>query len=158
MKPRDSGFTLVEVLAAVVLASVLSVIAVGGFGRLARSQEQQGTVNELTSALRNAQVRAVSEARTYCLQINAAAGTYRLRRGTLTPTTTSCSQQIAGSYRVQGASTLSGVTFATVDGLPTVFFTARGTATSGQVKVSRPSSARISTITVEGLTSRVSSN
>jgi prepilin-type N-terminal cleavage/methylation domain-containing protein len=122
---RDGGFTLVEVLAAIVLASVLAVLAVGGFSKLAKAQEQDGTVRELVSTMRNAQSRAVAEARTYCVQFDAAAGEYRLRRGDSASLVPRCDLQVAGSYRAQGSTLLSDVTFTVVDGLPTVFFTPR---------------------------------
>src|SRR5436309_2038343 len=64
---HDSGFTRVELLAAMLIVGILTGIAVGFFKTWSRSQQEIGTAQEVTSALRNADERALSEDVAYCV-------------------------------------------------------------------------------------------
>lgn len=149
----DSGFTLLEVLVAMVLFGVLVGLVVGPYARYRLGQEHKGSTRELVAFLRRAQVRAVSEETTYRVDI-ASDGT------------------IATVYRFNGVSydagqviepsnsriTYTGASFVQPSGGTgtSVWFYARGSGSKGSVTVTRSDSSKTYSIDVEGLTARVS--
>lgn len=159
MLPRpsdDSGFTLVETLVVMALMAVGMAIAVSGFQSYAKSAEHSGTRDEIVSALRAANQRALSEASAYCVRFHADGTTWSTYRGACGGTLVKGPEQVAGNEV-----TLVDVDFLRPDGTPggrDITFTARGTASKGSVEVHRAGSPEIYTVTVEGLTARVSSS
>lgn len=152
--PRDSGYTLVEVLVAVVLLGVLMAMAVGAWSSWARAHEQSGTARELQSLLRSTHQRAITEGNAMCVQFDTLANQYTVYRGVcadpgreelLGPYETDGGQVRLASPAFTGSTVTSGVTFF-----------ARGTATPGTVTVTRDGSSKIYTLAIEGLTGRVS--
>lgn len=153
----DGGFTLVELLVVVVLMGVGSTIAVSGFQGYARSAEHSGTRNDVSSALRAAHQRAQSEATSYCVSFAADGKSWSTFRGAC-----GTGQLVKGPEDVGGAEvTLTNVSFLRPDGTPgsrDVTFTARGTASKGSLTVTRTGSAKTYTVSVEGMTARVSTS
>ena len=153
----DRGFTLVETLVVVVLMGVAATIAVGGFQAYSKSAEHSGTRNDVVSALRAAHQRALAEATVYCVRFDASGKTWTTYRGTC-----SAGTPVKGPEDVEGAQiSLADVSFLHADGTPgsrDVEFTARGTASKGSLKVVRAGSSKTYTVSVEGLTARVSSS
>ena len=148
---RDHGFTLIEVLVTVGLASVLMAFAVAGYHRWAIASEQSGTARELQSLLRNTQQRAVTEGTAMCVQFDTAANTYRVVEGT-------CDDpgvQLQGPFRTADDRVAIASPSFTAGSTGVTFF-ARGTASAGSVQVVRDGSTKVYTIDVEGLTGRVS--
>ena len=152
----DAGFTMIELLVTIsVLVGVLA-IAVTGWVGWARASAQQGTAQDIQSVLRQAQQRAVTEASSLCVLFDTTAGTWRLYRGRCeSPTKT----LLPGKWstpdsRVQ----LTAAAFTTTTGtsLPGVSFTSRGTASPGSIQVTRTGASEVLTVSVEGLTGRVS--
>lgn len=149
------GFTLVEMLVSLSIVGVMTSLAVAGWSGYAAASEHSGTRDTVVSALRAANQRAISEAKPYCVTFNPAAGTWETRR-------LSCTGAVVkGPEEVQsGRVSLTDVAFVQPDGnaQPQVLFTARGTASKGSLKVRRADSSKVYTVSVEGLTGRVSSN
>jgi prepilin-type N-terminal cleavage/methylation domain-containing protein len=151
---RDGGFTLIEVLVAISLMSVMMFIAISGWSSWARASEQAGTARELQSVMRRTQQSAVTEGRAMCVQIDVAANQYSVYRGACAdasrtkiwgPMSADSSQVAFTAPDFPGPGTGTGVTFY-----------ARGTASSGSVKITRAGATRVYTVSVEGLTGRVS--
>lgn len=155
----DQGFTLIELLLTMTLFGMLTALAVMPLRAYQAAQEQRSASRDVVAALRNAQVRAVSEGTTYKVQFSAHqvqvfrgnAGVYSLAR----------------SYSVANAVTLAvtspGFTPATSVATPSpapvqdAYFYGRGTASAGSITVTRSSSAtKAYTVRIEGLTARVS--
>lgn len=153
----EGGFTLVELLVVIVLMSVSAGLAVGGFQSYARSAEHSGTRNDVVSALRSAHQRALAEAGVYCVRFAADGKSWTTYRGTCAAGTVVKGPEDVGGKQV----TLTDVSFLRPDGTagsPDVEFTARGTASKGSVKIVRSDSSKTYTVSVEGLTARVSSS
>lgn len=147
---RDHGFTMIEVLVTIGLASVLMAFAVAGYHRWAVASEQSGTARELQSLLRNTQQRAVTEGTAMCVQFDTAADTYRVVEGTCADP----GDQLQGPFpTADDRIELASPAFAS--GSQGVTFFARGTASAGSVQVVREGSSKVYTIDVEGLTGRV---
>lgn len=149
------GFTLIELTVVMAIIGILGALSTTGWLRYQRSVEQRGSAQELVSALRNAQQAAQAEAVTYCVSLDSAGRSFTVYKfacgsgGTVVkPATTTQSARVGLSLPV----------FTQSDGstAPTVSFLPRGAATKGSVKVTRSGSDKIYTISVEGLTGRVS--
>jgi type II secretion system protein H len=160
----SSGFTLVEMLVVMVIAGLIMSTAAWSFLSYQRAHEQNSTAMEVTSTMRNAAERSLSEGRTYCVYFNTTTQTYDTYRQDCTDTTKRVSRAKPDSSRVLLATPafpapspaiVNQVTPCPVAGRCAYFYP-RGTALAGTVKVTRTGSAKAYTITVEGLTSRVS--
>ena len=152
---RDQGFTMVELLVALSVLGVMTGLAVAGWSGYATANEHTGTRDNVVSALRAANQRALAEAKSYCVTFDVAAGTWTTRRLT-------CAGSIVkGPERTVGGSiTLADAGFLQPDGTtqPQVLFTPRGTGSKGSIKINRSGSSKVYVVSVEGLTGRVSSN
>lgn len=155
--PRDSGYTLVEVLMVIVLMGLMMAISVAGYGAWAKASEQSGTARDLQSLLRQTQQRAVTDGNAMCVLFDVAAGSWTVYRDTCSVVAT---QDPALRDRAFGPdepdSSAVHVSEPLFNGGPGVTFYARGTATQGQVKVTRDDSTKTYVLHVEGLTGRVS--
>lgn len=151
----DQGFTMIELLVSLSIVGVMTALAVTGWSSYARSNEHTGTRGDIVSALRAANMRALSEAKPYCVTFDVAAGTWSTRR-------LSCAGAVVkGPENVEGPEiSLADGGFLQPDGStqPQVLFTPRGTGSKGSIKVKRAGSSKVYVISVEGLTGRVSSN
>lgn len=150
---RDAGFTLIEVLFAIALSGILMAIAVPSWRHYQRAADERGTAESVVSVLRNSQQRAVAEGRTYCVRFSTSAGSWSVYR-------TSCGSGTAlQTGQVQGGSTqLASAGFDQPAGgqAADAYFYASAKAGGGTVKVTRAGSTTSYTISVEGLTGRVS--
>jgi prepilin-type N-terminal cleavage/methylation domain-containing protein len=152
----DDGFTMIELVVVMLIAGVLSSIGIFGFINWQRTAQQQGSASELVSTLRTASERAISEGRTYCVDLSSAT-TYSLWRYSCTTATGS---QIAGPFKAQSKVTLAATntlpaTAACQTGHKCVYFYPRGTAVPTAVSVASSVRSRVYTVHVEGLTARV---
>lgn len=150
----DAGLTLVELLVGMVIVTILAVSSVSGWTRYQRTVEHRGTAQELVSALRSAQQSSLAEAAAYCVPFNTSNRSYEVRKGSCTSGTVAKPATSTQSTRVS----LASPAFLQPDGTTTsnVSFFARGSATKGTVQVRRAGSTKTYTISVEGLTGRVS--
>lgn len=151
----DAGLTLVELLVGMVIVTLLAVSSVSGWTSYQRVTEHKGTAQELVSALRNAQQRSLAEAATYCVAFDTGNRSYELRKFACGAT------GVVAKPATRTQSTRVGLAapaFLQTDGTTasSVSFFARGSATKGSVQVRRVGSTKTYTITVEGLTGRVS--
>lgn len=158
--PRaDAGFTLIEVMVVMVISGVLASIGVFGFSSWQATSQHQGTADELVSQFRNASVRAISEGRTYCVDIKSGGRSYELWQyacGGATGVRQGGAKGVQGDDIVLAAASALAGSPACPAASRCVYFYPRGTASPASVTVQsskRPS--KTYTVRVEGLTSRV---
>ena len=153
---NESGFTLVELMVVMLIAGVLMTIGVFSFVNYRKTSQQRGTAKEVVSLLRNASERAISEGRTYCVDIAAD----RL-------STTTWQRACGPSGTALGDTTRTQSTKVTLEATVTnpspvcptshqcLYFYPRGTATPATVVVRSSARSKTYTVKVEGLTARV---
>ncbi|HET8616462.1 MAG TPA: GspH/FimT family pseudopilin [Actinomycetales bacterium] len=161
----DSGFTLVELMVTMTVASIMLAIGIFGFANWQRAAQQKGSARELVSTLRNASERAISEGRTYCVDINAAGTameTWRYTCGVNPASPPAPASQLLQKTSTQSTKVTLTATVTNPSPAPTcptsyrcVYFYPRGTATPATVVVASSVRTKTYTVTVEGLTARV---
>lgn len=160
---RESGFTMVELVVVMSIVGVLMAIATFGFTSYRNTSEQRGSAQEMLSALRSASEQAISEGRTYCVDLAAGASgnrTYSTWRKACTAA--GGGTQVGGTKQTQSARVTftSAVTSpspapACAAGHSCIYFYPRGTALPATVTVASSARSKTYTIRVEGLTARV---
>lgn len=150
----DGGFTLVEMMWSIAIFGVLAAISVGGLRGWTQAREHSGTAAAVQSLLREAQQRAVTEGRATCVSFDVGTQAYAMYRGSCDdPTRVLLQTRHPDAGRVR----LAAPAFVGPSGsTPGVTFKPRGTAWPGSVQVTRTGSGKIYTVSVEGLTGRVS--
>lgn len=154
----ESGFSLIELLVAMALAALMATLSMTAFRSYQRAQAHKAAVREVVSVLRNAQVKAVTEATTYqCKFTSDSLEIYR--DGSLPP----ASGNKVRTYSLEGALefvTGSPYGFTHPDGAtrPNCLLYARSSATAGEILVRRTDTDpdRDLAVRLEGLTARVS--
>jgi len=157
----DQGFTLLELLVAMILGGILMTLGVFAMRNYLIAQRHSGTATDVRSTLRLAGEQALSEGKTYCVRFTST--TWTLYKSDCTV----AANKAGGPWSVQdGQISFSNVSFPApatpvanqTTACPTAgacaYFYPRGTALAGSLQVVRNSKAY--TITVEGLTARVS--
>ncbi len=151
----DRGFTLVEVMVTTVLMVIVGALTMTSLVAYARAQDHQSSAEEVVSVLRTTAQRSLAEGRTHCVAFDTAAETWTVRRTTCAATGTVVGQGDARTgISLQAAAFTLQPTQACPGGASCVYFTPRGTASPGTVGIAR--AADVITVTVEGLSSRVS--
>lgn len=157
-RSADAGFTLIELLMTMMVMAVMTGLAGTSLMAWKERSAQSGARDETVSLLRNTAMRSLSEGRTYCVHFTGN-GQWTLYR-------TACDADPAHVVSETGLNDeLSDLapTFTYTPGLvgdcPTAgacaYFYPRGTASPGEVLVTRPGSDVSYTVVVEQLTSRV---
>jgi prepilin-type N-terminal cleavage/methylation domain-containing protein len=156
---RDEGFTLVELLVTMIIAGVLTAIGMFTFANYLKVSQQRGSAREVVSLFRTASERAISEGRTYCVDIAADGRSTTMYRYACDGAATSVAsgRTKTQSPKVTLSATVSypAPTPACPSGDKCVYFYPRGTATPTTVTVLSSVRSRVYTVTVEGLTARV---
>jgi type II secretion system protein H len=150
MKRSENGFTLIEIMVSMALASILMVMAVGGYRYFSANRSLDVAAREVTQQIREAQTMAVSTGNTHRVVFNVADSTFVMQRR-------------VGSDWVSSApleELPSAVEFDTssppdFDGDAVIEFYARGTSESGTL-VLQNSNSETKTIRVDGETVNVS--
>ena len=158
----ESGFTLVEMMAAMVVFGLVATMAMMSFRGYDRSASHRGAARETVAVLRNAQVKAVSEAATYqCTFVPSTPGGPVNKLNILNPAasivktyTLRSNLSFVATGTSHGAA--HGFTHSSTTGNSNCFFYARGTATAGTVGIRRADDAAEYDVKIEALTARVS--
>jgi type IV fimbrial biogenesis protein FimT len=149
-RPADDGFTLVEVLVTMAIASLLFALGAAGWRAYAAGQAQRAAADALVVLMREAHQHAVTEGVGYGVRLTPAGGPWVLLRSPATDCTGGTAR--GGEVPSRGGVSLVGGSFPS----SCVYFKPRGTATPGTVQVVRDGTSTAYTITVEGLTGRAS--
>lgn len=150
----DAGFTLIEVLVVIGIFSILALFGVGGFRNWAIASDHRGAADGIEMAMRQAQVRAITEGVSFCVTFDTAASTYTINRYACGTTL----ERVQGPTKIENAKVkINDVQFTRADGsiAPDVLFKPTGSAWSGYVTVTRTGSTKSYRINVEGFTGRV---
>ncbi len=160
---RDSGFTLIEIMVVIALMGILATFGVGSWRAWIAASNQKGAVVDLQTDMRQTQVRAITEGVDLCIDFDTTAGAYTIYRdGRTAPTTPfTC---VAPRTKINGPVTLpanvhmNSVVFTRLDGTSAgqIVFRASGRAWPGGLVIARDGSSKTYTMSVEGLTGRVS--
>ncbi len=162
----ESGFTLIELMVAMVLFGILASIGTVGFRTVQASLQARGAHRESVTQLRTVQARAVAENTAYCVDFGAATGNswnvYRVPggdQGALSAGFTCTSGTKVATYTAPGKTSFSAVSFQQRNGSFTSYglFYARGAASGGSFKIGG-GGASVYTVTVDSLTGRVASS
>ena len=146
----DGGFTIIELAVAMAILGILLAMAGPAWRNYQASQEDVSASREVVSVLRNSQVRATSEATTYRVDFDAGAKTLTVFRYN---GTTPVQRQVV---RLEGQRVRVHEVVFPAPSTTSVFFYPRGTASPGRIVLKRSDREVRKTITVEGLTGRVS--
>ncbi len=151
---REGGFTLLELLVTMTFLGVLVAIAVAPYKNYQRSSAHLNATRKVVASLRNAQVNAVAENATYRVTFAADGKSWQLARQNGTAWNNIGPAVTPGD----GVVTVRNLAFRQADGSigPVVYFYPRGSATKGSLSVGRDDRAKVYSVTVEGLTARVS--
>lgn len=165
----ERGFSLIELLIAMALASIIATLSLTSYRAYNRSADHRGAAREVVAILRNTQVRAVTEAATYqCVFTATELTIYRDPNiPPTTPRTRAVYSLTEGRFRnnlrfvvtapngfTYPAST--NPTYPAGVNAPNCFFYARGSATPGTIEVERVDRGTRHSVDLEGLTARVS--
>jgi type II secretory pathway pseudopilin PulG len=141
-----------------VIAGVLMTIGVFSFVNYQKVSQQRGTAREVVSLLRNASERAISEGRTYCVDIAADGLSTTTWQRACGPSGTA----LGDTTRTQSTNVTLDATVSSPSSAPEcptshqcLYFYPRGTATPASVLVKSSARSKTYTVKVEGLTARV---
>lgn len=162
-RTSDDGFTLVELIVVMSIVGILMAMSAFGFSSYRNTSEQRGSAQEMVSVLRAASERAISEGRTYCVDLAAAASGNRAYSTWRKACTTAAGGVQSGGTRTTQSSRVTFTTTVTnpspapacAAGHACVYFYPRGTALPATVTVASSARSKSYTIRVEGLTARV---
>lgn len=162
---RDQrGFSLVELMVTMSIAGTLAAISFFGFTNYRNTSQHQGSAQQIVSVLRVASETAISEGRTYCVDL--ANSSTAASNQTFSTWRYSCggtgSSQIGGTLSTQASSVFFSSTVTNPSTAPAcpashacVYFYPRGTAVPATVTVQSSKRSKTYVIHVEGLTARV---
>ena len=152
LRTDDRGFTLLEVITTCLLLSILLGMSVGPWMSYRHARAHVEARNELVAALRNAQVGATAENVTYRVEFTTKrVRTYRVP--------VSGPAELKRQFEIEDATVdFTGSAFQDSSGAvtPSAYFYPRGSASPGDISVVRDGRSKVYTVSVEGLTARVS--
>jgi type IV fimbrial biogenesis protein FimT len=151
----DAGFTLMELVVAMVFAGVLLALAIPSWRSYQQKQGYLADTQQVVSTLRDVQIRAVAEETKFEVDFGADGKTMSISRWNgsgYAPDSTVVLQDSSGAFgahsftkREDGSTT------------PSAFFYPRGTASTGHLTMTRMQGSGGPTyvVSIEGLTGRV---
>lgn len=151
----SEGYTILELAVAMVMFGMLAAFGTQGWLHYTRAQELRNGLDQVTAVLKNAQERSLSEATSYCISFGSDNRSYTLFKFACGAGGTQMGDSmLTPSPRV----TFASASFTQADGTTasTLTFTPRGSATPGRALIQRDGGRKTYTISVEGLTGRVS--
>lgn len=158
------GFTLIESLVVLTIAGVLMAVSVWGMRTYLTTTREQNTAVRIQSVLRNVADKSLAEGRTYCVLFTSTTWTTYVHDCTV------AADKVGAVSKVGESSQTLSISFPVPPGMdasentacPTTskcaYFYPRGNALAGTVVVGRSNSSKQYTITVVGLTGRVSTS
>jgi prepilin-type N-terminal cleavage/methylation domain-containing protein len=160
----DRGFTLIESIFTMAIAAILMAIAIWGMRSYLNASQEQNTATQIQSTLRNADDRSLAEGRTYCVLFTSTSWTTYVHDCTVSTNKVGATQKVGDSSDSLAASfpVPVGMDPSETTNCPVAnqcaYFYPRGNALAGTLTVTRSGSSKTYTITVVGLTGRVSTS
>ena len=151
VEDRQSGFTLIEVMVSMLLLGLLMAIAVGPWKGFQEARAHKETAQLIVGTMRNAQMSAVAESTKYRVAVTDSGKSLSVYQSPPTGAEVFRTKVSVADRRI----TLAGPAFTGATPPTSAFFFGRGSATAGQVLITRAGHPNIK-ILVEGLTGRVS--
>ena len=78
--PRESAFSLIEIVVALAILGIMAAIALPSWNRLVPSYQLDGSVRQVQSELHHIKMRAVAESISFQLAFTAGASRYAIQR------------------------------------------------------------------------------
>ena len=156
MRKREEGFTLIELLVVMGIIGILMTLTSYAIFSYWRAQQLTGATQQIITDLRDAQVRAQSEVRTYRVQFNTASESYAITRCEGNDCTDPLSFSLVETVQMENGIDISTASFTygtTADGT-SVYFQPRGVSSDGSVVIRSTRLDQDRVITINGLTSR----
>jgi prepilin-type N-terminal cleavage/methylation domain-containing protein len=157
-RDREAGTTLIEFLVALAIVAILMTLGLTAFDAYGKVMAHRGALRDVAGVLRNTQIRAVAEAKTYQCRFDTSSVPHTLhmyRDGDNPPDP----NELTRTYTLDKRLRFDGVNFVHSDpSYPSdaCLLLARGSASKGSLNITRADNGRAYEITVEGLTARVS--
>ncbi|MBW3589096.1 MAG: prepilin-type N-terminal cleavage/methylation domain-containing protein [Actinobacteria bacterium] len=158
-KREEDGFTLIELLVVMAIIGILMTLSSYAIFSYWRAQQLSGATQQIVTDLRDAQVRAQSEVRTYRVQFDLDNERYAITRCEGNDCTNPDDFGIVETVHMEDGIDIFTAAFtygATTDGA-SVYFLPRGVSSNGSVVIRSERLNQDRVITIDGLTSRVKS-
>lgn len=146
---RQQGFTLIEMLMAIVIMGILLAVAAGTYGTMREKNRVQSAKEEVVSALQQSRLKALSSGESQVVTFDWATDTFSF---------TARASESKTYKRVDLQGFACSTSTLTSTGTDTMTFTRRGTVSfSGpqNIRVSSPNSIQMFTIKVNSVTGRI---
>lgn len=153
----DGGVTMIELMVTMAIFGILTTMAVWGLVAYGHATAESGSAQGIVEALRNAQTRAQAEDVTYEVHFSPGTYTSTCRSWTVLRLDPFGTTQVSAGSTTDNTVCVTTSSFTQSSGAASsnVYFYPRGTASAGTLALSRKGSTKTYTVTVEGLTSRV---
>lgn len=153
---QEDGFTLIELMVVMGIIGILMTLTSYAIFSYWRAQQLSGATQQIITDLRDAQVRAQSEVRTYRVQFDVDNERYRITRCEGNDCTDPLSFAVVQTIQMENGIDISTASFTygtTSDGT-SVYFQPRGVSSNGSVVIRSTRLNQDRVITIDGLTSR----
>lgn len=145
----DGGFSLIEVLVAMVVMGILIGLVVGPWSAYNAAHNEVGSERDLIAELRSVQQLAMTHNTTFRVDFTAQQAQVMRWSGSAYATYSQLAPSASNVHYANAAFTGTSQTG------PSAYFFANGTATPGSVQVIRDGNAKVYRVLVDGLTARV---
>lgn len=155
-KREEDGFTLIELMVVMGIVGILMTLTSYAIFSYWRAQQLSGATQQIITDLRDAQVRAQSEVRTYRVQFDLGNERYTITRCEGNDCTDPTLFGLVETVQMENGIDISTAAFTygtTTDGT-SVYFLPRGVSSNGSVVIRSTRLNQDRVITVDGLTSR----
>lgn len=158
-KSEEDGFTIIELLVVMGIIGILMTLTSYAIFSYWRAQQLSGATQQIVTDLRDTQVRAQSEVRTYRVQFNVDDELYTITRCEGNDCTNPALFGVVETVHMENGIDIftAAFTYGTTTDGASVYFLPRGVSSGGSVVIRSERLNQDRVITVDGLTSRVRS-
>ena len=156
LRKREEGFTLIELLVVMGIIGILMTLTSYAIFSYWRAQQLSGATQQIITDLRDVQVRAQSEVRTYRVQFDTNAESYTITRCAGNDCSDIEIYEEVETVQMENGIDIStaAFTYGTTSDGTSVYFQPRGVSSDGSVTIRSARLNQDRVITIDGLTSR----